>query len=140
MPGTSHQIELQFLNNLSFAASDAAQDLLTHETLKVLLKFLVDGPNEFYKKNHPKLTDLEWNKTFRAVILAKLSYFEINRYFTDQEIDKWFEIAQTAFEMPWESPVQMYKRVEHQYPYFAKVAKTALLIKQQRQKKAQAAT
>jgi hypothetical protein len=138
MPGTNHQIESQFLDNLSFSARNAAEDMLTHDTLKKFIQYKDHGVNDFYKKKYPSISELEWNKTARSVILTKLSYFEINTYFTNQEIDKWLEIAQDAFEIPRGNPLTLYKMVENKYPTFSKVVKTALLIKQQRLKKAQA--
>jgi hypothetical protein len=139
MPGTNHQIESQFLDNLGFTARNAAEDMLTHDTLKKFIHYQNNGVNDFYKKTYPNISDVEWNKTVRSVILTKLSYFEINTYFSNQEIDKWLEIAQDAFEIPRGNPLTLYKMVENKYPTFSKVVKTALLIKQQRLKKAQAA-
>lgn len=138
MPGTNHQVESQFLDPLSFSARQAADDMLGHETLKTFLNYKVNGVNTYYKTKYPNISDLEWNKTLRAVILTKLSYFEINAYFTNTEIDKWIELAQDAFEIPHGNPINLFRIVEHKYPVFTKVLKTAILIKQQRLKKAQA--
>ncbi|WP_044411102.1 hypothetical protein [Thiomicrospira microaerophila] len=139
MPGTNHQVESQFLDNLSLSARSAAEDMLTHDTLKKFLNYQAQGVSGFYTKKYPNITQIEWDKIIRAVILTKLSYFEINNYFTNQELDKWLEIAQDAFQQPHGNPVTLYKTVENKYSVFAKVVKTALLIKQQRLKKAQAA-
>ncbi|WFE69046.1 hypothetical protein P8S54_01760 [Thiomicrospira sp. R3] len=138
MPGTNHQIESQFMDHLSFSARQAADDMLGHDTLKTFIDYKLNGINEFYKKKYPNVNELEWSKILRAVTLTKLSYFELNNYFTNREIDKWIEIAQDSFELPHGSPLYLYKMVEHKYPVFTKVLKTAILIKQQRLKKAQA--
>ncbi|UQB41730.1 hypothetical protein JX580_08625 [Thiomicrospira microaerophila] len=138
MPGTNHQVESQFMDNLSFSARQAADDMLGHETLKTFLDYKVHGINSYYKNKYANISELEWSKTLRAVTLTKLSYFELNSFFTNEEIDKWIEIAQDAFELPHGNPINLYKIVEHKYSVFTKVLKTAILIKQQRLKKAQA--
>jgi hypothetical protein len=137
MPGTNHQIESQFLDNLGYSARNAAEDMLTHDTLKKFLNYKDQGVNSFYKRKYDSISDIEWDKTVRAVILTKLSYFELNTYFTNQELDKWLEIAQDALQIPHGNPLTLYKMVENKYPVFSKVVKTALLIKQQRLKQAQ---
>lgn len=136
MPGTNHQFESQFMDHLSFSARHVADDILGHDSLKTILDYKVNGINDFYKKKYSNINDLEWSNLIRAVTLTKLSYFEFNNYFTNHEIDKWIEIAQDSFELPHGSPLNLYKIVEHKYPIFTKVVKTAILIKQQRLKKA----
>lgn len=129
MPGTNHQVETQFLNNLTFSLREAAEDLLKHNTLKQLLLMRRDGVNDFMKKTFPKINDLEWVQVINAVLLTKISYFEVNSQFTEKQLDKLLEIAQSAYELPGNNPVNLYRITEHKYPVFARVVKDILLLK-----------
>ncbi|AHF02182.1 hypothetical protein THIAE_01835 [Thiomicrospira aerophila AL3] len=138
MPGTSHQLERQFLDNLSFNARLAAEDMLAQEPLHKLLNYLDHKIDDYYLQTYAEVRPDEWTDILQSVILSKLSYFEFNKLFSNDEIDKWFEIAKLALQISHTNQHELYKQVEKEYPTFAKVAKTALIIKQQRLKEAEA--
>jgi hypothetical protein len=129
MPGTNHQVEMEFLNRLPLELRPAADDLLRHNTLKQLILMRHEGVNEFLRKRFYQLSEVEWVRIINTVILTKISYFEINKQFSVEQLDKLIEIALDALDMPQQTPVNLYRMTEKRYPVFANVIKLCIQYK-----------
>lgn len=130
MPGSNHDIDATFLDNLPLAVRDAALDLLRYTSLKELVEYRLNGPSEHITSKH-SLSEVQWELTTNAVILAKVSYFDIQLHFPNRYIDKLIEIAAFAANMPTSDPMSLYDDMLLEHPKFAGWIKTAIQIKQQ---------
>ena len=130
MPGTNHDIDATFLDNLPLAVRDAALDMLRYTSLKELVEYRLHGPSEYIVSKH-NLSDIQWEITTNAVILAKVSYFDIELHFPNRYIDKLIEIAAFAANLPTSDPMSLYDDMLLEHPKFAGWIKKAIQVKQQ---------
>ncbi len=130
MPGTSHDVDPTFMDNLPLSIRAPALDLIRFSSLKELLTIRLDGPSQFSKEQHPTLSRDQWNRVLDAVILTKVSYFQIEQHFPNRYIDKLIEIAAFAYGMKGENIGELYKALIHDHPQMAEWIKNALLVKQ----------
>jgi hypothetical protein len=75
-----------------------------------------------------------------AVILTKVSYFELEVKFPNRYIDKLIEIIAFAYHMKSEDITELYQALINDHPQMAAWIKKALLIKQQNIKLANSQT
>lgn len=137
MPGSSHDVDPSFMDTLALSIREPALDLIRFSSLKELLTIRLDGPSQILKEQYPTLTRDEWNKTLNAVILTKVSYFQVQLHFPNRYIDKLIEITAFAYGMKGESIGELYQALIHDHPQMAAWIKNALLVKQQNIKYAQ---
>lgn len=130
MPGSNHDIDPTFMDALPLAVRDAALDLIRFSSLKQMLEYRTNGPSEFLKKKF-KLDEHQWMMTLNAVILTKVSYFDIQLHFPNRYIDKLIEIAAFASGQIQVDPIELYHNNANEHPKFANWLKNALQIKQQ---------
>mgnify|MGYP001094065824 CR=1 FL=1 len=130
MPGSNHDIDATFMDNLPLAVRDAALDLIRFSSLKQMLEFRFNGLSEFHK-NKFKLDEEQWQKTLNAVILTKVSYFDIQLHFPNRYIDKLIEIAAFASGQTSYDPIELYQYMLSEHPKFASWLKKAIQVKQQ---------
>jgi hypothetical protein len=136
MPGTNHQIENGFIDDLPMNVRPAAEDLLKHHTLKQLLQMRAHGVNDFLHKTYPYINEFDWINIIQSVLLTKISYFELNEHFSLRELDKLTEIAQSALDLPNNSPQKIFQYCEHRYPVFARVMEKLIILRQKKLKTA----
>ena len=96
MPGLAHNIERGFLNNLDLHLRDVAETLLILHPLRTLLTIKLEGPDETLRSQYDTLTDIEWEKLINAVLLTKVTYFELNEHFTLEELDLLDQVVMLA--------------------------------------------
>lgn len=137
MPGSNHDVDPSFMDALPFSVRDAALDLIRFSSLKDMLIMRKEGPSEFLKKNF-SLTPMQWNEVLKAVILTKISYFDIAPNFPNPYIDKLHEIAAAAYGMPGKNPADLYQAMLTDHPYFAQWLTKSLQVKQQNLRAARA--
>ena len=137
MPGSNHDVDVTFMDSLPFAVREAALDLIRFASLKEMLEYYKDGPSEFLQ-NSFNLSPDQWNLTLRAVILTKISYFDLQLHFPNRYIDKLIEIASAVTDRVTADPVGLYHSMEAEHPKFADWIKKAMLVKKQNLKFAQA--
>lgn len=137
MPGSSHDVDPSFMDNLELSIREPALDLIRFSSLKELLTIRLDGPRQLSKAQHPTLTRGEWNKILNAVILTKVSYFQVQLHFPNRYIDRLFEVLAFAYGMKGESISELYQALIHDHPQTAAWIKNALQVKQQNIKYAQ---
>lgn len=130
MPGSNHDIDATFMDNLPIAVREAALDLIRFSSLQEMVEYRLNGPSEFHKKKF-KLDEQQWNSTLNAVILTKVSYFEIEVNFPNRYIDKLIEIAAYASGLGQLDPIELYQSMLSEHPKFAAWLKKAIQIKQQ---------
>lgn len=137
MPGSSHDVDPSFMDTLTLSLREPALDLIRFSSLKELLTIRLEGPSQLAKEQYPTLTRDEWNKTLNAVILTKVSYFQVQLHFPNRYIDKLLEITAFAYGMKGESIGELYQALSHDHSQMAAWIKNALLVKQQNIKYAQ---
>lgn len=135
MPGSNHDIDATFMDALPLAVRDAALDLIRFASLKEMLDYRVNGVSEFHQ-NKFKLTEAQWVSTLNAVILTKVSYFEIELNFPNRYIDKLIEIAAYAYGLQKLDPIELYQAMLSEHPKFAAWLKKAIQVKQYNLKRA----
>ncbi|WP_178862136.1 hypothetical protein [Thiomicrorhabdus cannonii] len=131
MPGSSHEVDATFMDELPFSVREPALDLVRYATLKEMLEMRLHGPSLHYRNKY-NLTPDQWNLLLNAVILTKISYFQINTYFPNAYIDKLIEIAAFAAGKKGASALDLYQEMLLDHPVFADWLKTCLLVKQQK--------
>ena len=131
MPGTNHDVEAGFMDELPFPLRDAAVDLITYSTLREMLDIFIHGPTPFLKRKFEH-TEKEWRQLSRAVLLTKVSYFELNPLFPNRDIDRLCDIAVYAYGQADGDLVSLYHEVVNKYPYFADWLKSVIEVKQQK--------
>ena len=130
MPGSNHDIDATFMDTLPLAVRDAALDLIRYSSLDEMLNFMQEGPSE-YLQNSYNLNAQQWDLTLRAVILTKISYFDIQLNFPNRYIDKLIEIAAATSGKASADPVDLYHSMVAEHPKFADWIKNALHVKKQ---------
>jgi hypothetical protein len=137
MPGSSHDVDPSFMDTLALSLREPALDFIRFSGLKELLTIRLEGPCQRSKEQFPILTRDEWNKLLDAVILTKVSYFQVQLHFPNRYIDKLIEITAFAYGMKGEGIGELYQALIHDHPQMAAWIKNALQIKQQNIKYAQ---
>ncbi len=123
MIGTSHIIESGFMNQLPILFRNAAMDLLISYRLKHLVEmYQTQAPQDL--KNRFTLTDEQWKITLRAVILTKISYFNITEKYPISHINRLLEIINYILATKQASPIELSQMTEQEYPFFSSWLKT----------------
>ena len=130
MPGNNHDVVASFMETLPLPVREAATDLICYASLKDMLKIRQEGPTDFLQ-NRFNLSPVQWQQVVNAVIMTKVSYFQIDLHFPNRYIDKLIEIACYAHGMPSNNPMDLYQSVLSDHPSFAMWIKNAIQIKQQ---------
>lgn len=130
MPGSNHDIDATFMDALPLSVREAALDLIRFSSLHDMLEFRENGPSDFLQ-NQFNLTPIQWQQVLNAVILTKVSYFDIQLHFPNRYIDKLIEISASALGMQSADPVSLYQGVIAEHPKFAAWIKKAIQVKQQ---------
>ncbi|MDX1351383.1 MAG: hypothetical protein R3254_00105 [Thiomicrorhabdus sp.] len=130
MPGSNHDLDPSFMDALPISVRDAGLDLIRFYSLKQLIQLRLNGVEEFLQ-NRFKLSEEQWLKVLNAVILTKISYFQIQLNFPNRYIDKLIEIACFAYGMPRPDPIELYHSTLKDHPQFALWLKNAIQTKQQ---------
>ncbi|WEJ62341.1 hypothetical protein [Thiomicrorhabdus lithotrophica] len=136
MPGNNHDVVASFMDTLPLPVREAATDLICYSSLKEMLSIRQEGPTEFLQ-NRFNLSPEEWQQVVNAVIMTKVSYFQIELNFPNRYIDKLIEIACYAHGMPSNDPTALYQSVLSDHPSFAMWIKNAIQMKQQNLRLAQ---
>lgn len=131
MPGSNHEVDPTFMDKLPLSTRDPALDLIRFASLKEMLLMRKNGPTEFYR-NKFSLTEDQWNYVLNAVLLTKISYFQITVDFPNAYIDKLLEIASFAAGRKGSNPAELYQAMLNDHPMFADWVKRCLLVKQQK--------
>ncbi len=131
MPGSNHDVDPSFLDNLPLIIREPALDLIRFSGLKELLEIRLNGPSQKKKERHPALSRAQWDQVLNAVILTKISYFQIQQHFPNRYIDKLLEILAFAYGMKGKNIGDIYQSLLHEHPQTAAWIKHALLVKQQ---------
>lgn len=129
MPGSNHNVDASFMDALPLSLREAALELIRFYGLKKLLEYRLEAIDEFLKTQY-KLTDEQWTTVLNAVILTKISYFEIELHFPNRYIDKLIEIACFARGLASNNPIDLYQSVLSDHPNFALWIKNAIQVKQ----------
>lgn len=118
MPGRNHSVEAGFLDALPNSLRPAAADLLHYYRLSQLIKMRKEGVDDDLKKRFDlKIT--QWFQALDAVILTKVSYFEVSTQMSPKHINKLLEITAFALHEPDATLSELFKRVEKDYVFFA---------------------
>jgi len=131
MPGSNHEVDATFMDALPFSVREPALDLIRFSSLKEMLDMHQNGPSNFLKNNF-NLTEQQWNQVLNAVILTKISYFQISPLFPNVYIDKLIEIAAFAYGMKGANAAELYQAMLNEHPETAEWIKQCLLVKQQK--------
>ncbi len=131
MPGSNHEVDASFMDELPFSVRDAALDLIRFSSLKQMLEMHQNGPTE-YLQNNFDLTPQQWTQVLNTVILTKVSYFQVSLLFPNVYIDKLLEIAAFAYGMKGSNAAELYQAMLNPHPQFADWIKKCLLVKQQK--------
>lgn len=82
MPGSNHDYETKFIKDLPFQLRDVSWFMLEKYPLKALITLQNhDGKPAAFEK----IADYEWQMVLRAVILTKLTYFDLRSPFLGPE-------------------------------------------------------
>lgn len=118
MPGRNHAVEAGFLDALPASYRDAAADLLHFYRLSQLLDMRQNGV-------YPEVQDrfdlepIQWFEILDAVILTKVSYFDVTTQMSPKHINKLLEITAFALHHPGAPLSEIYQLVEKDYHFFA---------------------
>ncbi|WP_373017498.1 hypothetical protein [Thiomicrorhabdus sp.] len=135
MPGSSHEIDPTFMDDLALSLRDPALDLIRFSTLKEMITMRKEGPTKYYSEKYGNLSHDQWQTVLNAVILTKISYFQISEHFPNAYIDKLIEIAAYAFHMQGCNELDLYQAMMQNHPMFANWIKKCLVVKQQKARK-----
>jgi len=130
MPGRNHTIEAGFLDELPVSLRATAADLLHYYRLKQLLEMHFKGVDG-YLSNQFALSPTQWQKVLDAVILTKVSYFEVTPQMSPKHINRLIEITAFALHEPKPTLSGLYKQVERHYPYFASWLKKVQTVREE---------
>lgn len=131
MPGSSHDVDPSFMDAVPLAMRDPALDMIRYASLREMLLMRQEGPSDYYRNKY-SLTPSQWQFVLNAVILTKVSYFQITTDFPDAYIDKLVEIAAYAHGVPGSRAQDLYQMMLNDHPIFANWLKTCLVVKQQK--------
>lgn len=118
MPGRNHDVEAGFLDSLPNSLRDASADLLHFYRLKQLVEMRQNGVPPSVEKRFDLKKD-QWEEALDAVILTKVSYFEVSTQMSPRHINRLLEIAAYALNMPGAGLGSIYEKVEKDYTFFA---------------------
>lgn len=118
MPGRNHSVEAGFLDSLPTSLRPAAADLLHYYRLSQLIIMRKDGVDDDLKQRFD-LKTIQWLQALDAVILTKVSYFDVTTQMSPKHINKLLEITAFALHEPDANLNELYKRVEKDYAFFA---------------------
>lgn len=118
MPGRNHSVEAGFLDALPNSLRPAAADLLHYYRLSQLIMMRKEGVDDDLKKRFD-LKTMHWLQVLDAVILTKVSYFDVTTQMTPKHINKLLEITAFALHEPDATLSELIKRVEKDYVFFA---------------------
>lgn len=118
MPGRNHSVEAGFLDSLPNSLRPAAADLLHYYRLSQLIKMRKEGVDDNLQQRFD-LKTIQWFQALDAVILTKVSYFEVSTQMPPKHINKLLEITAFALHEPDATLSELYKRVEKDYVFFA---------------------
>lgn len=118
MPGRNHTVEAGFLDALPNSQRPAAADLLHYYRLKQLVEMRKNGVFPELLSRF-ELRDEQWLEALDAVILTKISYFDVSTNMSPRHINKLLEITAYALHRPGASLGEIYKQVEKDYAFFA---------------------
>ncbi|MDG6773794.1 hypothetical protein QCB45_05580 [Thiomicrorhabdus sp. ZW0627] len=135
MPGSSHDVDPTFMDSLALSLRDPALDLIRFSSLKEMLTMRKNGPSAYYSEKYSALNSDQWETVLNAVILTKISYFQISEDFPNTYIDKLIEIATYAFHMHGCNELELYQAMVQEHPLFANWIKNCLVVKQQKARK-----
>jgi len=130
MPGRNHTIEAGFLDELPVSLRAPAADLLHYYRLKQLLEMHFKGVDG-YLSNQFALSPTQWQKVLDAVILTKVSYFEVTPQMSPKHINRLIKITAFALHEPKPTLSGLYKQVERHYPYFASWLKKVQTVREE---------
>ncbi len=117
MIGTNHTIEPGFMNNLPIPLRGVAMDLLKFYRLKQLIVMLKTQPPQNLKSRFT-LTEQQWKVVLSAVILTKISYFNITERHSIPNMAKLFEIVKYILNTKEASIIGLDQPLEKEYPFF----------------------
>lgn len=138
MPGTNHETESAFMNELPLNLRDAAVDALHNYRLRQLIEMKTQGPADFLTRTFPEVTRSQWLQIFDAVILTKVSYFRPDITFPVKYIDKLIEIIVHSCHDDSSNIRTIYQKSLKEYPFFANWIKKSLEVRQKKIKLLQA--
>lgn len=118
MPGRNHAVEAGFLDALPNSYRDAAADLLHFYRLSQLLDMRLNGVYTEVAKRFD-LKEIQWMEVLDAVILTKVSYFDVSMQMSPKQINKLIEIAAFALHHPGANLSELYQLVAKDYRFFA---------------------
>lgn len=119
MPGTNHQVESGFLEELALNHRPAAELMLRHHTLREILLFNTKEIADKLKQDFPHIKPDQWKQISRQALLTKISYFELNELFEKEELTMLAKITLYALDLPKNSLQTIYEYSEYRYPVFA---------------------
>jgi len=130
VPGSNHNVDASFMDALPISVREAGLDLIRFYSLEQMIELKMEGINQFLKERF-QLNEEQWTSVLNAVILTKVSYFEIQLHFPIRYIDKLIEIAAYARGLETPNPVDLYQSMLSDHPQFADWIKKAIQVKQQ---------
>lgn len=130
MPGSNHDVDPSFMDSLPISLRDASLELFRYYSLKQMIELRLNGVDEFLQ-NRYRLSEIQWLEAINAVLLTKISYFQIELHFPNRYIDKLIEMACYANAMAKNDPIELYHSMLKDHPQFAQWVKNAIQIKQQ---------
>ncbi|MDX1795576.1 MAG: hypothetical protein R3219_02520 [Hydrogenovibrio sp.] len=118
MPGSNHQMESGFLDELPHSLRPAAADLLQNYRLKQLIEMRKEGPYpELAKRFHLKTP--QWFQVLDAVLLSKISYFELSSNMRADHIRLLMKTIALATNEPDITLTDLLKKTEKRYTFFS---------------------
>lgn len=133
MPGTNHQLEKGFIDELDIHQRAVADEMLKLYSLKTLVDIRQQGPSETLRKQFAHINEFEWIDLIQKVLLAKISYFEPNDHFNLQELDKLLQIAKDSLGLSENADEQkIVQYTAQRYPIFSNVLQQILILRQKK--------
>lgn len=117
MPGTNHSMETGFLDPLPNLLRPAAADLLQYYRLKQLIEMRKEGPYPELTQRF-QLTTAQWFRALDAVILTKVTYFDLFPEIKTEHIKLLLKAIGLAMNEPGITINELLKRSENRYLYF----------------------
>lgn len=125
-----YSITTSFMNELPPRVQKAAMEIYNFSSLKEMLEMRLNGPNHMLKDRYEHSIE-EWNFILNAVILTKLSYFEVQFGFPNLYIDRLIEISGFCLGFPDYDAKTQADIVQREHPTFADWLRQLEKIKQQ---------
>lgn len=121
-----------FMENLTISQRNAAMEVFNFSSLKEMLKFRLEGPDELLETRY-KLNTEQWNEVFNAVILTKLSYFKLRYGFPNVYLDRLLEISGFCLGFPHNDAKTLAEIVKREHPVFGEWLRHLDSVKRQNQ-------